>query len=257
MFMISRRSIGIESYLDQARDYMIDPFERGKVWFLYSKLEREFIETASYVALETVHNDVWSERYGELLVRTGNMVDSTFRYMVNSKSLDNEKTVKELRRRVVDERKKNANWSPNITDFRAAFEPIFQLSSVEVEADYGLTYYGKLMPFKDFDKKSQIWWDSYNKVKHELFEQIEKRATLENTINALAGLFILNILHKESRKYLIGYTDVIFGEYMSKRDLDQFLIKSFVGAPRNVVSKFIARTPLFVHTFRYDKNVSA
>jgi hypothetical protein len=31
---------------------------------------------------------------------------------------------------------------------------VFQLSKVEVEADYGLTYYGKLQPFKDFDKQS-------------------------------------------------------------------------------------------------------
>jgi hypothetical protein len=69
---------------------MIDPFERGKVWFIYSKLEREFIETTSYVALETVHENVWSEKYGELLIKIGSAVGSFFDLMVNSKSLDNE-----------------------------------------------------------------------------------------------------------------------------------------------------------------------
>lgn len=230
---------------------MIDPFERGKAWFMYSKLEREFIETTSYVALETVHNNVWSERFGELLVRIGDLVDSFFRFMVNSKSLDNEKTVKELREKI----QKKPDWNPNIIDFRTTFNPIFQFSSVEIEADYGLTYYGKLYPYNDFGKKSPLWWDSYNKVKHEIFEQIEKKATLENTLNALAGLFILNILHKESQQYLIRYTNVFFAEYFGKKEIEAYLGKSFIGVPENIASKFLARTPVFTHIFRIDKNV--
>jgi len=236
---------------------MLDPFERGKAWFMYSKLEKDFIETTSYVALEIVHGNVWSEKYGELLVRTGDLVDSFFRLMINSESLDNEKPATDLRAKIQVERQKDPNWFPKISDFRAAFEPIFQLSSVEVEADYGLTYYGKLQLFKDFDKQNPSWWEPYNKVKHEIFEQIEKKATLENSINTLAALFTLNILHKESREYLILHTDFISGEYMSKTDLKRFLSLSFIGAPHNVVSRFVARTPLFSHSFRSDVNVEA
>jgi len=65
-------------------NYVIDPFERGKVWFIYSKLEREFIETTSYVALETVHKDVWSEKFGDLLIRIGSSVGSFFFILTNS-----------------------------------------------------------------------------------------------------------------------------------------------------------------------------
>lgn len=234
---------------------MIDPFRRGKTWLMYSKLERDFAETTSYVALETVHREVWSEKFAELLLRTGSSVDSFFRYMIKSESLDNQEKVKKLRKTITHKRQKDPNWSPNITDFRKAFETVYQLSTVEVEADYGLTYYGTLHPFKDFDRKSPSWWVSYNKIKHEMLEQLEKRATLENTISALAGLFVLNILHKESRKYLIRHTNVIFAEFMSKSDLDRFLSESFIGAPENVVSTFTARTSLFSHTFRIDKNV--
>ncbi len=233
---------------------MLDSFERGKAWFLYSKLERDFIDTTSYVALETAHSSVWSERFGELLARAGDLVDSFFRLMIDSRSLDNETSVKNLRTRILAEQKTNPNWFPKISDFSVTFDPVFQFSSVEVEADYGLTYYGKLHPFKDFDKQSPSWWDPYNKVKHEIFEQIEKKATLENVINALSSLFVLNILHKESREYLVLHTDIISGEYMSKSDLYRFLSVSFVGAPHNVVSKFTARTPLFVHVFRADSN---
>lgn len=186
-----------------------------------------------YVALETIHNNVWSERFGVLLIRAGDLVDSFFRIMVDSKSLDNEDTVTQLRAKIHKERLQNPNWSPNINDFRETFEPIFQLSNVEVEADYGLTYYGKLQPFKDFDKSSPSWWLPYNKVKHEIFEQIEKMATLANVINALSGLFGLNILHLESRKYLIRHTNVISCEFLGRKDLEKFLSVSFIGGPNN------------------------
>ena len=220
---------------------------------MYNKLERDFIDTTSYVALETDHSSVWSEKFGELLTRTGDIVDSFFRLMIDSKSLDGETTVKHLRAKKLTEQKRNKNWFPKIGDFRATFDPVFGLSSAEVEADYGLTYYGKLKPFKDFDKQSPSWWDPYNKVKHEIFEQIEKKATLENTLNALASLFVLNILHKESQRYLIKYTNIIFGEYLRKPDIEKFLGASFVGSASNAPSyRLVAKTPLFTHGFRVD-----
>lgn len=230
---------------------MIDPSERGKTWFMYSELEREFIETIPYVALESVHENVWSEKYAGLLVRIGDMVDSFFRLMLVSKSLEKEKTVKELRGR----KAKKTGWYPTINDFRTTFDPIFELSSVEVRAEYGLTNYGKLRPFENFDKKSPSWWEPYTKVKHEFFQEMEKKATLGYTLNALASLFVLNILHKESQQYLIRYTDnVFFAEYLRKQEIEKFLSKSFIGVPINVASKFVVRTPLFIHIVRIDKN---
>jgi len=232
---------------------MLDPFERGKSWFMYSRLEREFIDTTSYVALETVHDNVWSERFGDILVRTGDLVDSFFRLMIDSKSLDNEQSVTNLRAKIERERQADPKWFPKISDFRTTFEPIFKLSNVEVEADYGLTYYGKLQPFKSFDNQNPPWWDPYNKVKHEIFQEIEKKATLENAINALAALFVLNILHKESQRYLIRYTNVIFTEFLQKQQIEEYLGVSFIGSPHNAPAfKFVARTPLFTHTFRVD-----
>ncbi len=234
---------------------MLNPFERGKAWFLYSKLERDFIDTTSYVALETVHGGVWSEKFGELLTRTGDLVDSFFRLMINSKSLDAETQVQNLRAKIPTEQRTNPNWFPKITDFSATFDPIFQLSSIEVEADYGLTYYGKLHPFKDFNKQSPSWWEPYNKVKHEIFEQIEKKATLENAINALASLFALNILHKESQEYLVKYQNAIVYDGMKWENVLDYLRASKTGIPKSVSSaNFKAVTPLFTHVFRIDEH---
>lgn len=223
---------------------------------MFTKLEKDFIDTTSYVAFEAAHSSVWSERFGELLTRTGDLVDSFFRLMIDSKSLDAETSVENLRAKILTEQKKNSSWFPKIDDFRIAFEPVFHLSSVEVEADYGLTYYGKLHPFNCFDKQSPSWWEPYNKVKHEIFEQIEKKATLENAINALASLFVLNILHKESQKYLVWYTDIISGKYLPKSSLHDLLSLSYVGVPKNVGS-ITARTLLFVHVFRANTDPRA
>jgi hypothetical protein len=97
---------------------MIDPFERGKVWFIYSKLEREFIETTSYVALETDHKDVWSEKYGELLIKIGSAVGSFFDFMVNSKSLDNEQTVENLRAKILKEKERREQKQKKLNGLR-------------------------------------------------------------------------------------------------------------------------------------------
>jgi len=232
---------------------MLDPFETGKAWFMYSKLERDFLDTASYVALDIAHSKVWSERFGELLTRTGDLVDSSFRLMITSKSLDGESIVQTLRAKMATEQNKNANWFPDIRDFGETFDPIFQLSSLEVEAGYGLTSYGKLHPFMDFNKQSPSWWKPYNKVKHEIFEEMENEATLENSINALAAFFILNILHKESQRYLVRKTDVIVTEFLQRRYIEQSLNASFIGSPNNMQAfEFVARTALFTHVFRVD-----
>jgi hypothetical protein len=232
---------------------MSDPFERGNAWFMYSKLERDFLDTTSYVALKTAHGGVWSEKFGELLIRTGDLVDSFFRLMVDSRSLDNEKPVQSLRAKISGEQKRDPNWFPKISDFRTTFDPIFLLSGVEVEANYGLTEYGIVTPFKDFDKQSPQWWEPYNKVKHEIFQEMENKATLENSINALASLFVLNILHKESQRYVVRYTETIFAEFLQRNMIEKSLSVSFIGAPSNMTAfKFVAKTPLFTHVFRTD-----
>jgi hypothetical protein len=59
---------------------------------------------------------------------------------------------------------------------------------------------GKIEPFrelKEWNKNEEIksehipaWWSAYNKIKHDT-ENIEKYATLDNSIHSLAGVFVL------------------------------------------------------------------
>ena len=228
---------------------MIDPFRRGIAWYKYKRLETDFINATLYFPFEKGHKGIWSEYFSDLVVRVGNSVDSFFRLMLKDKSLDSFPHVSALR---------SSRRRRDITYFMDFFEPIYLLSGVEVQIAYGLTFYErKSCPFKEFkNKEIPDWWASYNHVKHKWFDCIQE-ATLENTVKALAGLFVLNILYKENQKYLIRHTDVIdFGVRIGKRQMEKYLMKSMIGVPRGFSGWEIkAETPLFTHRFRVDENV--
>lgn len=68
----------------------------------------------------------------------------------------------------------------NIGDYREVYEPIYQLSGVQLEAHYGLTCYDKVTPFQPFvPRNNPRWWDAYNEVKHAFFQNMN-RGTLDN-----------------------------------------------------------------------------
>jgi len=227
---------------------MKDNPERG--WIKYERLENEFLNATLYVPLVDAHKQVWSEFFGDLLNKIGNSIDSFLHMMIDDYDFDTEyQHVSTLRK---SKRKRD------ITYFRDFFEPIFQLSDSKVDVSYGLTEYGIIYPFKKFGNDSvPDWWNSYNHVKHQWFDCIQE-ATLQHTIEALAGLFMLNVLYKKSRKYLLrenvifcGYDEKDFGKYR----FEDILTTSDVGIPKDWSNfDFTAETPLFTHVFRIDQN---
>lgn len=63
----------------------------------------------------------------------------------------------------------------------------------------------KLVPFEEFKhNKSPEWWKIYNKLKHDLSIHLRK-ANLTNTLRALAGAFVLNVVHNPSALRLVNY----------------------------------------------------
>lgn len=228
---------------------MIDPFRRGMAWYKYKRLESDFINATSYFPFEKEHKEIWSEYFSDLIVRIGNSVDSFFRIMLKDESFASFQHVASMRRR----RRRDINY------FRDFFEPIYVLSGVKVQVAYGLTFYERdCCPFKEF-KNNRIpdWWNAYNHVKHEWFDRIQE-ATLKNTIEALAGLFILNILHKESQRYLIWHTQIINFQYQPRGEMEKHLMKSMIGKPKGFANwEVFAATPLFTHNFRLDESIEA
>lgn len=228
---------------------MRNPFSRGLAWYRYLGLQDEFINATKYFPFEKKHSQIWSEFFSDLLTKIGNSVDSFFRNMLKDQMFASFPNVIALKKK---RRKKDINY------FRDFFEPIYHLSGAEVDVAYGLTFYESgHRPFEAF-KNNQIpkWWDAYNHVKHTWFDSM-KEATLENVVSALGGLFLLNILHKESQEYLIKYQTVIISDFPETISgilkLDLFK-NSMIGIPRRWDTyNFIARTPLFTHTYRSDE----
>lgn len=228
---------------------MNNPFVRGLAWYRYKRLQDEFINATQYFPFEQKHETIWSEFFSDFLTKVGSSVDGFFRKMLEDSRFDSFSHVQVL---------KNSKRKRDINYFRDFFDPIYQLSSVEVNTAYGLTFYGACRPFAGFldskNSKIPVWWDAHNHVKHGWYVNIEE-ATLKNTIEALAGLFVLNILHKESQEYLIKYQDVIRGEFLDSMP-QSMILKAFnasmIGIPKSLNQKCVAITPLFTHTFRID-----
>jgi hypothetical protein len=228
---------------------MSNIFERGMAWHTYLGLERDLIETTRYVALAPENSATWSTKIAQLLQLVGGSVDSVFNEMRKSSFLPQTEPVTKLRDKA----------EPNIADYREVYEPIFLLSGVEVQAHHGLTNYGVIKPFEAFLRKSSPdWWGAYNEVKHEFFENVRK-GTLNNLIHALGGLFVLNVLHKESQRYLLRMGTIQMGKFDRRmaywpNDEQSFehIKTSYVGIPDNVTWDVWATSEIFLHRFRKD-----
>jgi hypothetical protein len=64
-----------------------------------------------------------------------------------------------------------------------------------------------IFPFRDYIRPNNglpHWWNNYNNIKHH-FDRCFKEATLETVRDALAGAFLLNVIHKPARKRLFDY----------------------------------------------------
>lgn len=238
-----------------------DIFRRGMAWHTYRNLEKDFIDVTRYVALEKKNDEAYSERIAQLLQLTGSTVDSLFFEMRTSSSLAKQKGAADLQE----------NPEPNIGQYREVYEPIYQLSQVKLDARHGLTNYGTIKPFNPFlPKQYPEWWDAYNEIKHEFFQNW-RRGTLGNLVHALGALFILNVLHKDAQLYLLqrgvivpvtGYADSThLPTSLSRYSLDPFHVaglmsRSFIGLPSNVAYGAMAFSEVFAHSFRSDPNVT-
>jgi hypothetical protein len=231
------------------------PFTRGLAWYRYKGLEEEFIQATKYFPFEKKHKEIWSDFFGDLLIKTCNSIDSFFRNMLKDKDATPSCPYPHVQELQNSRRKKDIYY------FRDFFEPIYALSGAEVDIAYGLTFYdAKFRPFDKFRENDiPAWWTAYNHVKHTWFDCLEE-ATLECVISALAGLFLLNVLNTSSRLYLLKNQNVIKWDNMESipEALKINLVKtSKIGFPKEWSSyNFTASTPVFIHSYRIDQKAS-
>ncbi len=231
---------------------MIGFFEMGFAWQTFERLEKRLEESLYYVPLDEPHVYNWSPFYREMLIQTGSEIDSFFRNMIDSKSLDKFPDVTALR---------NKRENLDISNYRKAFEPIFKLSSVEIDVYSPNLHYDIIKPFVEFANiegiKTPQWWVEHQNIKHDWANNYQK-AHLRNVVEGLSGLFALNILHKECQNYLVDKevirsTEPDFLMRENPENIMAILQQSFVGFPAHYTYGIGAKSKLFYHDFRRDE----
>ena len=186
-----------------------DMFERGYFWELYMDLEHQFESYLDYVPYIDGNEGVFSFKLWNLIVSIGGYVDSAFKEMAHyPRFLANEKCKEILKKIEESEGNVARGLPPQYPSNRLcleAFEKEYQLSSRRV-AFKKLEKRETIIPFKPCNSKTSApdWWDIYNGLKHNLGVNF-KEANLKNTLNALAGAFLLNVTHEPSILRLFKY----------------------------------------------------
>ena len=156
-------------------------------WKQYIMLEKEFRKTVKYVALDSINFETYSDAYVKLLIQIGSEVD------IVSKALCKEINTASNAHNI-------SQYQPEIISKFPDFYDVIVRSEVT-----------DLKPWDSWRQQlSPFWWGKYNAVKHNRNDKEDgvkenyKYANLQNTINALAGLYQMEmylysvILHKPS-----------------------------------------------------------
>ena len=71
-----------ENVVRLRREPMAELFSKGRAWIDFRDLESELVSALDYVPLRTVHDKVWSPKFGRFLDETGSAVDSFFKIAI-------------------------------------------------------------------------------------------------------------------------------------------------------------------------------
>lgn len=212
---------------------MVETLDPDLAWDEYKLLEEDFVKYLKYVPLADEHEDVWSLYLGDLLIRIGSILDSFFRRAIFSPILDDAISINEYRAL--------NDYKINMGTYKKLYDPFYKLSSKKI---YELRTLKQLTPFSSWSlDDTPYWWENYNHVKHDRFKN-KKEATLKSVLEALSGLFILNVIHLETMPVLVDY-DIIHS------NLANGYLKSLLSdkEPLNVLETVYAKTTLFGYVF--------
>ena len=186
-----------------------DAFEEGYFWEYYMDLERQFVEYLNYVPYLEGNEQTYSFRLVNLILSIGAHIDSAFKEIARFPEFSNK--YPEL---LNPKDKGGRRRKPNIKDY------------YQIESEYSLSQRKVLFktipermpifPFKDYDETKgfvPIWWSKHNKLKHKFSKENFKLANLMTARDALAGAFLLNVIHKPAVLRLDEY-GLIVGKHI-------------------------------------------
>lgn len=147
----------------------------SKYWNYYLMLEDDFYKTTRFVELDPRNYNTYSVEYAKQYQSICAELDGLCKTICTYYNQSSCNNIKQYAKIIL---KKYTN-----------------ISSKKIKV---LKNSIELQPFKEWridpEYKSPSWWSEYNKVKHNRIDNFEK-ANLLNVINALSGLFLLNMYY--------------------------------------------------------------
>jgi hypothetical protein len=215
-------------------------FENGGFWEYYKDLERQFESFLEYVPYLENNENVCSFRLSNLLLSIGAHIDSAFKKIVQFPKISNnyphlfknDGSPKKLTIR---------DYVPIICDYALQSTPVEFKRLPKRDVIFPFSKY----EFVNKKLKTPEWWQAYNAIKHDFSRNFIK-ANLRQVRDALAGAFLLNVVHEPAigRLNNFGLIKPKNGApNYSKNDLDNLLTNSNPWAT--------IETPIFFYD--YDK----
>ena len=168
---------------------------RINYWRMFLLLEKEFVKALDYVELNTNNYTTTSIVFSKLLLSIGTEIDNVFR---ECSQLSGRTNIEQYYKFII-------NKYPQIIK-----------QQVKVKDTTII-----LIPYSEWNgnqpSKSLLFWQKYNELKHDRILNAQN-ASLENVLNALAGLFILE-MYRFDEIYKIQestFTNTPDGELQSK-----------------------------------------
>jgi hypothetical protein len=226
-------------------------FDSGILWELYMDLERQFQDFLNYVPFYN-NEATYSYRLLNLILSIGGHVDSAFKEMARFPDFAEDEDCKKILELLrISEENVSHGKAPKTIPMRLpleVFEKIYKLS--EKRVIFHLTPEDLVLtPFKpDSDTKIPEWWDIYNGLKHDVGVRFQQ-ANLKNTACALAGAFLLNVIHEPAilRLYDRDLLDWSFGGHMIRQQFEDMI-------HRKQTLFCSVRTKLFIYDFEQKTN---
>lgn len=175
-----------------------DNFENGIFWELYKDLERQFQNFLDYVPYLPGNEKIYSFKLLNLISSIGGHIDSAFKEMARYPEFSEKEACKQTLKRA-SERKGIIKTGVN------AFDAEYGISTKKVKFKR-LVKREDVIPFSRDEGENCVpeWWKFYNDLKHDVGLNI-KKANLKNARDALAGAFLLNVIHVPAALRLFKY----------------------------------------------------
>lgn len=214
-----------------------DPYAE---WGEYQLIEEDFLRYLRYVPLVEAHENVWSASLGSILLNIGSLIDSFFKNISYEKSTTDVKNIENIRKKDRDHL--------NMGDYRSVYEACCSLSEKKI---FELRNLCPINPFLNWGSDiSPKWWKAYTDLKHDRFQNIEK-GTLINVLEALGGLFLLNVMFRETISVLIN-NDIIRGGSFPKGTLEDYFYQTEPWQPLPIPNPIFAKTNLFGYVYETE-----